>query len=1425
MDGFDTYSMEKLERILSTAPCGVGIFTLQHHTALYFNPAYYRLVGYTPEEYASIKGDKKESLLYPEDLKLSDSAMAALAGGEEGKEYTFRILRRGGEMRYVRLSFVPFLDASQSCVLCFFDDVTPEQEKYAQLKLIADNIGSSICVIKFDKNGKQLLYANNQFFHYLGISEKESALDDPSLFDLISITESDRQKTEEALQVALRTGQVQNFSFRLLRKGKEPLWMNHRLAVIGGQSDDSFVMVSASTDISKQKKAQLEVALQQGRYSLVVDELKATVYEIDFERADFYASDSYKEYAFSSLSLEAKLQHMIPDSMVNPEDLEVWHAFCFPGDMTPERLECDVRLLLSGGGYRWCRLIAKLNYDESGKIRRMLGVIIDISDEKEHTIMLSQLLNDLPGGVAVFKIDSSFECLYYNDSFARLSRRTRSELDAFLADPTFVKKLIHPSDLAGFSDLVWAKIRNGEPINLTYRYFTKEGEVKWVHMNATKLREEGGCPVYYCVFTYPPAVSALYRELTDNSNVGIMVSDIETHEVFYANEALSRLLHLETQGCVGRKCHEFINCTALDQKQCVCQRIGYEKGEETIKYFPLIHAYMQVRSVLVKWLDRQVVAEYFDDVTEKYEAELQQRDLLNRVPEGIGIYEVDKDSARQVYMNDRFYAMVGESRNERMQKTGGKGFLNFVHPEDLGAVKELMNSFAHGNQAGYVDHRILCGDGKYHYFHLMASVAKTEGQKLTVYCTYTDYDETMNYRKTLEHSNSMIRKQYQEEQMQRKMLEKDSIINILFDITGNKLVSYRTPDAIYDHYPEGEKGEVIRGSLHSRVFPSDAQKVKDFYSVSVNLALYAKGVAERSVEYRSMQNDGCYHWLRAISRLRTDSETGHILSYTFVHDIDLERKRALAADSIIDEETDYVLLLNLKSGLFRLLRAHSKAYQDWQVLMLTREEILSNVNLERVQSEDREALCRFYEREYLVQNLEINGELSLVTRLFGDGGRMLRMRNSAYYLDETHEDIVLTCRNITDIYEEQVKQKQVLEKALQDANRANQAKSEFLSNMSHDMRTPLNGILGVADLALDEPGLTPAIRSYLSDIHASGNYLLSLINDVLDVSKIEHNAIELHPEPYPYDTFIHDITKMIEPLCQEKHITFSMNPSKECPTIVVDPIRFKQIFINIFSNAVKYTPEGGHIEHYTEAKLIDQNHIDCRCHVKDNGIGMSQEFQKTLFEPFKQEHQEGFAAVQGTGLGLTIANHLASLMGGEISIKSEKGKGTEVIIHTVLEITDRKPDEPQQISDVAIECEVLKGLHILVCEDHPLNAKITCKLLEKCGIAVTLAGNGQEGVSLFASSSLYGYDAILMDIRMPVLDGLEAATAIRALKRDDCLSVPIIAMSANAFDEDVHKSLSAGMNAHLTKPVDPLQLYAVLSSEVVKGRTRAKQKL
>lgn len=384
-----------------------------------------------------------------------------------------------------------------------------------------------------------------------------------------------------------------------------------------------------------------------------------------------------------------------------------------------------------------------------------------------------------------------------------------------------------------------------------------------------------------------------------------------------------------------------------------------------------------------------------------------------------------------------------------------------------------------------------------------------------------------------------------------------------------------------------------------------------------------------------------------------------------------------------------------------------------------------------------------------------------------------------------------------------------IQKAKNEADAANEAKSTFLSSMSHDLRTPLNGIVGFTDLAIRE-GSEEKRLDYLKKIQVSGNLLSDLVEDTLELSRIESGKMTLNLEPIKGGELAKTVAMAVTPAAELKHIHLIADSSRYPHEVIYcDRLKLQKVMLNLLSNAIKYTPPGGTVSMSVEVIEPPRNGMTRRLVVEDNGIGMSEDFLTKLYEPFSQEHRAEAGNVAGTGLGLTIVKRIVDLMNGTITVESRVNKGTKFIIDLPVSRIEEDSGESAPSSQVV----ALKGKNILLCEDNDLNAEIAALLLKEQGVKVTRAENGQAGVDLFASSPEGFFFSILMDLRMPVLDGYAAAKAIRKLKRSDAPDIPIIALSADAFEENKKMASEAGMTGYLTKPIDPAKLVTELSKK------------
>ncbi len=507
-----------------------------------------------------------------------------------------------------------------------------------------------------------------------------------------------------------------------------------------------------------------------------------------------------------------------------------------------------------------------------------------------------------------------------------------------------------------------------------------------------------------------------------------------------------------------------------------------------------------------------------------------------------------------------------------------------------------------------------------------------------------------------------------------------------------------------------------------------------------------------------------------------------------VYRIDMESNsvRAIRFPEVVEEISEEEFSYDLLWDDFARKTLHPSWYED-----MKRELSLQHF---------RELIVEGYDRYTIEGYRKINGEYHYISCNVYFGGK----KNWAILaLQDTHEQ-----------KKREEESRSALKEAYELAQNANKAKSDFLSKMSHDIRTPLNAVIGVTELARLHMDDKERLLYDLEQIGVSSQLLLSLVNEVLDMSKIESGKFELNNSDFNLHELLEEVICLMRTQAEEKKQIFhvSMDELKH-ERVIGDRARLSQIFLNIMSNACKYTPEGGEI-FISVSELSSGNSRLGRYRFvfRDTGIGMSEEYLQHIFEPFSRANDSRISKISGTGLGMGITKNLVQMMGGEIRVESRIGEGSCFTVILELRLQEEKAEEVPELRIQDVDC---RGIHILLAEDNELNREIAASLLEVTGACVETAENGKEALEMFRASQPGYYQIIFMDIQMPVMNGYEAVEAIRRLERADASEVVIVAMTANAFEEDVIKSLQAGMNEHLAKPIQPGRMAEVLAKRVL----------
>ncbi len=500
--------------------------------------------------------------------------------------------------------------------------------------------------------------------------------------------------------------------------------------------------------------------------------------------------------------------------------------------------------------------------------------------------------------------------------------------------------------------------------------------------------------------------------------------------------------------------------------------------------------------------------------------------------------------------------------------------------------------------------------------------------------------------------------------------------------------------------------------------------------------------------------------------------------------------------NLVEESTDSIMIVDQNNKVRKINKSFEKLFdcKETDVIGESAFSLLKGLDLEKY--------------ENLVSSFSERGSKKVSFNI-ADDDKVVEYTLTGiptFYLDNYYGAVFLIHRNCDQKAVEE-SNKELIEKKLGEMEKINTENNDFLARMSHDMRTPMNAIIGIATFGMDEIK-DPKAHEYFSQIKDSSDYLLALINDILDMQKLESGEIKLNEVITNTPRIAQKVRTIIEPRAAQKGIDlrFDLECENMYRFIKVDERRLEQVIINILNNAIKYTPEGGIVIWRDYATNLPDGRIKVSHEFIDTGVGISSEFQKNMFEPFTSEVNSQSKSEGGSGLGLAITKNLLDKMGGEISCKSKLGKGTTFYMNVYFNpATEEEIEVFLKTSKVEKGIKVIKGKRLLICEDVDINIMILKKMLDVYGCDIDVAKNGLDGVNLARENN---YDAILMDIRMPVMNGLEAAKEIRKFSS----KVPIIALSANAYFEDIQKSKAAGMNKHLAKPIIREELYSTLSS-------------
>ena len=892
-----------------------------------------------------------------------------------------------------------------------------------------------------------------------------------------------------------------------------------------------------------------------------------------------------------------------------------------------------------------------------------------------------------------------------------------------------------------------------------------------------------------------------------------------------------------------------------------------------------------------------------------------------------------------IWCSKEFTEMMEGTEEEFIELESG-GTMQSIHRDDRAEVAYLFRNHITKDGTNSLNVRKRTIKGNWIWVNIHYSFVQQEG----VWYAFCNYFDITN----IKHNESRAQRLYESVRAELENLSSDSLVTLRLNLTQDIIEDRHGREKAEKNY-QGEKFSV-NFQQHIETFPleRDRKKFIESFTPEKLIKNFEHGETSISEVLFCRRPSGRKCFVEYHVTLRKNPDTGDIIAFVTMRDFNSEMVNRSVLRKVLVEQYDMITYLVdgnygvvigdaariTKGSIFpKKIFGNYAEYLENQV-----KPVLTGNNEDIQQSLDALSLETIEKKLLIRESYEVNIACYIDNEIF-------YKRFVFYAVDKEAKFYVLLKSDTTKIQREQIMRNTQLKTALDNANQASIAKTAFLSSMSHEIRTPLNAIIGLDSIALKEPNLSARTRSQLRKIGESAKHLLNLINDILDVTRIESGRMTLRNEEFSFSALIEQINTMISSQCAEKGLTYNCNVIGKLDDFYIgDDMKLKQVLINILSNAVKFTDKGGEVRFTVERVAQFANKTTLRFVVKDTGIGMEESYLPHIFEVFSQENSTAASAYGGTGLGMPITKNIVEMMNGTISVKSQKNIGSEFTVTVTLRNSEKSVEVREEFSinpadlkvliidDDKIACEHaqlvlqevgisadtvldgktalemiklksarreaydillidlkmpkqngievtrqvrkvignesaiiiltahhwddvieealeagvdkfmakplfassvmsefsqaieqkrlalaeenqptdLKGRHILLAEDMFINAEIMKEILSMKEMEVDHGENGKLTLELFEKSPLNYYDAVLMDIRMPVMDGLQATEAIRALNREDAKTVPIIAITANAFDEDVQRSLQAGMNAHLSKPVDPEKLYQTL---------------
>ena len=1045
------------------------------------------------------------------------------------------------------------------------------------------------------------------------------------------------------------------------------------------------------------------------------------------------------------------------------------------------------------------------------------------------------------------------------------------------------------------------------------------------------------------------------QELLDASLPGGMMGGYieENFPFYFINQQMLAYLGYEDEAEFVKDIAGYVsNCMHPDDREAVDRAVS-EQFERSDKY--TVEYRMRKKDDTYIWVHdvgRRIVAEdnrpaivsVCIDITEQKKLQNELLHLYNNIPGAVFRCRFD-EGLSVIDANNGLFDILGYTREEFAAM--GSKMSAVIHPEDFMVVTDKLKRELSQGSTLHNQIRLICKEGTIKWISIKAQLLG-EGEERHFYCIFVDTTEEVLLQK-------QVKELYEKELAYfADVASAEGCIQGSINLTRNRVETYLANTDVAVAHIGDTYDEIVINLAATAIDTAYGNEILRTLNREQMLVNFAKGKVDYCLDFLRRSSTGGIFWARTSFRIARNPDTGDIIAFFYTLDVTEKRMLENLLSRLTCLDYDLIAEIDLQHGSYRLV-AQDKSWKQTVPMEGDFQREVLGISGNCTDETGRQTVLEQLDFAYMSKQLEQQESYTFIAEFQDASGEASVKRFQVFYINKALGRVCMTQTDVSDVVRQEQRQKEELASALVAAEQANAAKSDFLSRMSHEIRTPMNAIIGMSASAAQHIDDREQVEECISKIGISSRFLLSLINDILDMSRIESGKMLLKEEKIPIEEFLNGINSICYSQAASKGVEY------EC---IVDPVlddyymgdamKLQQVLINVLSNAIKFTSEGGKVTFSIEQRRREKSGAALRFVVNDTGVGMSEEFLPHIFEPFSQEYTGTTALYGGTGLGLAICKNIVDMMGGKITVRSIKGIGTEFTIDIRLGITEEEKLRHNQkkqdynfsslktlvVDDDVAVCESavvtlremgitaqwvdsgrkavervremwkagnyfdmilidwkmpemdgietarrvraivgpevtiiimtaydwisieqeaklagvnllmskpmfksslvsafskalgiqqekshkeepvdydFAGKRVLLVEDNALNTEVAKMLLEDKGFIVDTAENGLRAMEMYSKSQEGFYDAILMDIRMPLMDGLTAANNIRHLSNADAETVPIIAMTANAFDDDIEKSKAAGMNAHLAKPIDPSRLYQTLYDFIFKG--------